>query len=74
MHHRVRTVNNTSTLTILGAEPKDRGTYICSAINELGKAQTTTTLFVDGTSYLFLRARIFAKGDIVIRCSLIGWH
>ncbi|VDM16330.1 unnamed protein product [Hydatigera taeniaeformis] len=47
-HHRVRSYDNTSTLKIFSIEPKDRGTYICSAVNELGKTQTSAQISVDG--------------------------
>lgn len=47
-HHRVRSYDNTSTLKIFSVEPRDRGTYICSAVNELGKTQTSAKISVDG--------------------------
>ncbi|VDO03230.1 unnamed protein product [Rodentolepis nana] len=47
-YHRIRSLDNTSTLKILSVEPKDRGVYICSAVNELGKSQTTANVTVDG--------------------------
>ncbi|VDL13939.1 unnamed protein product [Hymenolepis diminuta] len=47
-YHRIRTYDNTSTLKIFSVEPKDRGVYICSAVNELGKTQTTANITVDG--------------------------
>ncbi|EUB55433.1 Myosin light chain kinase, smooth muscle [Echinococcus granulosus] len=49
-HHRVRSYDNTSTLKIFSVEPRDRGTYICSAVNELGKTQTSAKISVDGTN------------------------
>ncbi|KAL5971306.1 Myosin light chain kinase smooth muscle [Taenia solium] len=47
-HHRIRSYDNTSTLKIFSVEPRDRGTYICSAVNELGKTQTSAKISVDG--------------------------
>ncbi|VDK39668.1 unnamed protein product, partial [Taenia asiatica] len=49
-HHRIRSYDNTSTLKIFSVEPRDRGTYICSAVNELGKTQTSAKISVDGVT------------------------
>ncbi|VDD83528.1 unnamed protein product [Mesocestoides corti] len=52
-HRRIRTMDGTSTLTIPSVTPQDRGTYICSAVNELGTTQTTANVSVDGSCEVF---------------------